>query len=99
MGGAGKGVNSGFDCIKCGLDQGPFAPTTFDPLFGEGYIWIAFKRGLYHFEMVRVGARIKVDRHVVAHSCKALGLLDDSLWVFMAKKYESYFCHFRNTYP
>jgi hypothetical protein len=99
MRGAWESVNSGFDGVERGLDQGPFAPTAFDPLFGEGYVWIALKRGFYHFEMVWVGARIKVDRHIVAHSREALGLLDDGLWVFMAKKDESYFCHFRNIYP
>ena len=99
MCGTGESIDRCFDGKERGLHQRPLAPAAFDPLFGESHIRVAFKRVFYCGEMVRIGAGIKVDRHIVAHSGEAFGLLDDGLWVFMAKKDESYFCHIRNIYP
>jgi hypothetical protein len=49
--------------------------------------------------MCRLGAGIKVNRHVITRSCQHLSLPDDRLWVLVTQQYECNFRHYRNDLP
>ena len=85
MGGAGKRFDCRFDGFEGGVDQAPFAPTTFDALSGQNDVWVIGK-GVAKLVIVGLGRpRVEVDRHDITHGSQLACLSDNRGHVLVAK--------------
>jgi hypothetical protein len=78
------------------LNEAPFTPAAFDPLFREGDIWVVGQGFTDHLIVVFGRAGIKVDRNVIPNRGELLGLLHNRLGVLVAQENEGDFCHIGN---
>ena len=78
-----KCVYRGLDRVQSRLNKAPFPPSAADAFFRECDIWVIFQRTTDFIVGCLRRAGIKVDRHVIAHSCKAERLSDDGVRVFV----------------
>ena len=99
MRGARKRLFGGAHGMQRGLDQGPRAPAALDPLFRENDVRVVLQGFADHLELGLVGARIKMDRQIIARRRQALRLTDDGLRVFVAQQDIGDFGHFAGMVP
>ena len=85
MRGKRKSCTGGFDRIERGLHQRPFPPSTFDPPFGEGDIFVVGKRLANMLILFYPSICIKMDCHVIPDSRQLLCLINNGLRIFMAQ--------------